>query len=96
MPENHTDMSRGEWHSAVPGAVREDIQTGCLQRIATATEKMARSYGNLIEERDRYKWLFENERKFANLLQRRVSALRGTITRMKNAQARAPRARRQK
>jgi len=61
----------------------DEIQMGALQRIAAATEKMAESYDDLSNERDRLKtrqeWLHGQIRR----LQSQRSALRGVITRMR-------------
>ena len=61
----------------------ETINCGSLQRIADATELMARSHADLIAERDKYlKWY---EREMANKLraQRYISSLRGVITKLR-------------
>lgn len=72
--------SKKEWTSNATG---EDIQLGCLQRIADATEKMATNhvklqsdYDYMRKERDRYKQLYYAE-------QKRCSTLKGWITRLK-------------
>lgn len=59
------------------------LKIGCLQRIADATELMARSYANLIAERDRYRRLLDARNETCERLERRCSALRGAITRLK-------------
>lgn len=76
------DSSRKVWMSA--GTV-EHINAGSLQRIADATELMARRHLELIRERDdyerRYKAAIERER----ALERKLSAARGQITKLRNA-----------
>jgi hypothetical protein len=62
----------------------EHIQTGCLQRIADATELMASNYTQLQNDRDNYKRWYYDERELSAKLYRRISALQGTITRIKN------------
>lgn len=57
--DNFTRMSRAEWSGP---STTENIRTGCLQRIATATEAMASNHVKLIEERDRYKRYYEESR----------------------------------
>lgn len=74
------DMSRKEFEGRT---TFEPINAGSLQRIADATELMAKGYTELIRERDYYeqrakRLAAENER-----LTRQRSALRGAITRMK-------------
>lgn len=61
----------------------ENITIGCLQRIATATEAMAvnhvklqNDYDYMRSQRDRYRQRYEES-------QRRISALKGVITKLK-------------
>ena len=61
----------------------EDINSGCLQRIADATEKMAQNYTSLQNDRDFYKRCWEETSRTRDKLYRRISALKGVITRMK-------------
>lgn len=61
----------------------ESLQTGCLMRIADATESMAKEYNRLIADnqylsRTRRNLADENKR-----VRRSNSALRGVITKMK-------------
>lgn len=56
----------------------ESINSGCLQRIATAVETMSRSYVHLQNDRDSYKASYLRKSKSA-------SALRGQITKLKKA-----------
>lgn len=60
----------------------DDLQLGCLQRIAKATETISQSYNKLIEERDLYKKLYGDERACTERLLRRISAMKGVITRL--------------
>ncbi len=53
-----------------------------LERLH-ATERMAGSYANLIAERDRYKTAHDRELSARQYADRRVTALRGVITRLK-------------
>lgn len=80
------DQSKIQWGNPIeedeyPG--NERIKLGCLQRIASATEAMAKNhvqlqndYNYMRESRDRYRDLYEKEAK-------RSAALRGWITRYK-------------
>jgi len=61
----------------------ENINTGTLQRIADATEKMASNYTFLQNERDKYERWFKGERAENARLYRRIAALQGVITHAK-------------
>jgi len=67
----------------------ETLNTGCLQRIADATEKMAERYDCLIRERDRYQAAAHTKALEIEHLRRRISAYKATVTRMKRAAAKA-------
>ena len=61
----------------------EEINSGCLQRIADATEKMASNYTSLQNDRDLYKRWYEEERAYKNKLHNRIRSLKGVITKIK-------------
>lgn len=61
----------------------EDINAGSLQRIADATEKMAGNFIALQNDRDMYKRWYEETGKEKTKLYRRISALKGVITKLK-------------
>ena len=67
----------------------EDIRTGCLQRIADGVEKMTEGWIRLTESRELYKKWYEEERLCAAKMSRRIIALQGVITRLKNQQVRS-------
>jgi predicted nuclease with TOPRIM domain len=76
---SHDDHSRGA------------IQTGSLQRIADAMEKQAEAtntiaanWQRLTDERDMYKRWYQEKSAKIDKLNRRISALRGVNTRLKN------------
>jgi hypothetical protein len=73
------EASRSEWESAV-GEDYGHINAGSLQRIASATELMARGYQNLIDERDRYKRWYDREYKLRQSAEKKIIAFRGVIT----------------
>jgi len=76
------DVSRTEY--AVHGIpTHDEIKMGCLQRIADATETMAKSYTALVADRDRLQRWYNDERASNDRLRRRLAALRGVITRQK-------------
>jgi len=79
------DQSRIDWHNEArqKSASIEDIQTGALQRIADATEAMAKNHQQIINERDRYKEWYENTKIREDLANRRIAALQGVITKLK-------------
>jgi len=82
MASSLKDVSRAEWETTVVVGY-DQISAGCLQRIADATELMAKNHGALIDERDRYKRWYEEERARNSALQRRINSYRGTVTRLK-------------
>lgn len=61
----------------------ENINAGSLQRIADACERMAGNYIALQNERDRYKRWYQEALQNREAAERRASALRGVITKMK-------------
>lgn len=61
----------------------EEIRTGCLQRIADATDIMARRFRDLQEERDRYQQWHDQEVERRLRAERSNSALRGQITKLR-------------
>ncbi len=79
----HREHSRANWNAN--SSTLEEINTGSLQRIADATEKMAASYDAMRDERDRYRryWLEEQERTQRLYLSTR--SLRGVITKLKRS-----------
>ncbi len=85
MTKPFKEESRIDYSGTNKGnATVEQINCGSLQRIADATELMAKNYAKM--ERD-LRWYKENyPRRNAQIekLERSNSALRGVITRMKN------------
>ena len=63
----------------------DDLQVGCLQRIADATEAMAKNHIRLMEERDRYERWWKTAKADAERIARSNAALRGYIKRLKAA-----------
>ena len=61
----------------------DQIQTGCLQRIATATEAMAQNYTRLQSDRDMYQRLYNEESERLQQSERSNAALRGQITKLR-------------
>jgi hypothetical protein len=61
----------------------EMLQTGSLQRIADATEAMAKNHIQLQQERERYKRWYDDERYERAKLEKSNAALRGQITKLR-------------
>lgn len=83
MSDTFDKESRKGWHRGGEAPTNDDLKLGCMQRIAAATEAMAKNHDALVRERDnahadRDYWQREYER--AN---RSAIALRGVVTRMK-------------
>ncbi|MEN1941052.1 hypothetical protein WCE39_08160 [Luteimonas sp. MJ174] len=86
---DHRKNTKTLWGREVAGESnpnREDIQLGCLLRIADATEAMAKRHTELMAARDYYERLARDRADTIETLRRQRAALRGTITRMKRAQ----------
>lgn len=64
-------------------ATVDEINTGSLQRIADATEKMASNYTQMQKELENYKILYEENRKEIAGLHRTIITLKGRLTRAK-------------
>lgn len=77
------DGSRGEWTGTTPLTL-EQINTGCLQRIADSTELMARNYNAILQDLGTYKRWYKEQLDEIETLNRRISSLKGVITKLKN------------
>lgn len=90
---NFKEASRVDWTPSDKGdheyPGHERVMIGCLQRIADATEAMAGPYLKTVADRDTYeRWYREANAKIAKR-DKKIAALRGVITRMKNKQLNA-------
>jgi len=87
MFKRYADESRNEYgrETANGNLQNDDLKVGCLQRIALATEAMAKNHVRLMEERDRYERWYRNEQASGQRLARSNAALRGYIKRLKAA-----------
>lgn len=84
MSNSFKDQSRVSWQPVEDRQVtNEEINTGCLQRIADATEAMAKNHIKLQYDLDQYKRWYEQERKSNGHMARRIAALQGVITKLK-------------
>lgn len=77
------EVSTKDWATKEFNPTHEEIRTGCLQRIADATELMAKNHAALVDERDRYLRWYEQKRQQTASLGHVISGLRGRITRLK-------------
>ena len=85
MAKNLKQVSKGNYDLSHDGNPKlEEVNTSCLMRIADATELMAQNYNKLLAEREQYKNWHKQECAANAILIKRVSALKGIITRMKN------------
>ena len=82
------EASKTDWVVEVADEIKypgdKNIQLGCLMRIASATEAMAKSHTDLILEKERLKTTKEYYRTEYEAAKRREAALKGHITRLKN------------
>jgi len=65
----------------------KQIQLGALLRIADAAEKMALRHTELITQRDNFERWYKSEAAARRLLERRLAAAKGQLTKMKKALA---------
>ncbi len=67
----------------------DQINAGSLQRIADATELMAKNYQQLLTDIERYKIYQKENLDQIDSLDRRISAYKAVITRLKNRKEKA-------
>lgn len=77
---NAREASRSNWNA---GTSVEAINAGSLQRIADATELMAKRHTELIAERDRFERYYRSEQACSQRLARQLSAAKGMQTKLK-------------
>ena len=80
---NLREVSKQNYGSSAPNTTFDEIKVGSLQRIADATEMMARRYEELIRERDQYKRWYEDAARQSQERERSITSLRGVITKLK-------------
>ena len=61
----------------------EHVTTGCLQRIADATEKMAANYDQMRCDKEMYERRYRESQEAVARMRLSRSALRGVITKLK-------------
>ncbi len=87
MPfKSYRDESRVNYGKTISDGdtlLRQDLEFGCMLRIADATEAMAKNHIALMEDRDRYKLWYDEKRKQLARRDATIRSLRGHITRLK-------------
>lgn len=81
--ESYSAASRRNWGNSDDRFNIDQLNLGCLQRIADAVELMAQNYQQLVADRDSWKRRAEQSDACAERVVRSNRALRGVITRMK-------------
>lgn len=74
------EQSKKDWESR---DTAEDLQLGCLQRIADASEKMASNYTQMQNDLEYYKTGYHRRWEVIEKKDRSISALRGQITKLR-------------
>lgn len=77
------DLSRCEYSANDTIPNRDELKLGALQRIADATEAMAKRHTELIRERDSFMRLYHAACERETKLSHSNAALRGQITRLR-------------
>lgn len=83
--KNFKEWSKDNWFrsdDALP--TNEQLQIGCLQRIADATEATAKNYNNLLMDKERFERWYHEERAKREKLERGIIAHKANYTRLKN------------
>lgn len=76
------EESKKEWYTNLP-INNNDLQTGCLMRIADATEKMASNYVRMENDLKWHRDRAEEREAIITRLTRSNNALRGHLNRIK-------------
>jgi hypothetical protein len=79
MTTQHED-SRKNWTSA---GTLENINSGCLQRIADACELMAKSHDSLVRDRDWQKGRADRATDRLGMLENSLRSHKGQITKLR-------------
>ena len=83
--KSYREESKTNWGThQIENLNMDQINTGCFLRIADATEAMAKNNVQLQADLNWYKQRYNEVSDANNKLHRRISALQGVITRMKN------------
>ncbi len=79
--------SRKDWFSLQGTLTDQQIQTGCLQRIADALEKIVPRYDAMQDSLALYKRWHEEEEARRKSCERRLSAMKGVVARLRKKKA---------
>lgn len=91
MSQTYKEASKGNWHNGTDKTSLDEIKTGCLQRIADASEKMANvseklvaNYQRLEADEAYYRIKYHEKCEEINNLNRRINGYKGLIAKNKN------------
>ena len=84
MLRSYQDESRRNWGVETEPS-NDQLQLGCLQRIANAQEQMAKPFVALLEDVASVRRSYKERGEIIDRLDRSNAALRGVITKMKKA-----------
>lgn len=83
MAKTFRQISRIEYESTSQFYDAEQVRIGALQRIADATEAMAKNHNDLLRDVKLYKDMYQNQTMQRQQLERSNAALRGQITKLR-------------
>ncbi|WP_063568475.1 hypothetical protein [Achromobacter ruhlandii] len=81
MAKTLTELSRQTWTAESPNL--EHVNSGSLQRIAEATEKMAQRHTELIRQRDEFERSANYWRVQSDTKDRQIASQKGQITKLR-------------
>jgi hypothetical protein len=85
--KTYREESKINYGSVKEKSTLEEINTGSLQRIADATEKMASNYQKMENDLAMYKRWYEERGKTVDKLNYTIRTLKGVITKLKKRKA---------
>lgn len=84
MSKSFIDQSKVSWEpSDGRQPSTEELQLGCLQRIASSTELMAQNYVRLQNDLNNHKRWYAEECAKSQQLRNSIASYKGTITKLK-------------
>jgi hypothetical protein len=89
------EASKGNFNTNFTGAnpnggvTFQEIQAGCIQRIADAIELTAKNYLRLQSDLEYYKRRSEELQARNKILERRIAAQKGLVTKLKKGHAKS-------
>lgn len=81
--KSYRQVSKVDYGTSADTVSLDQINTGSFLRIADSMEKMAANHVALVDERDRLKRWYEDERARNQKWSRRYAALQGHFNRLK-------------